>query len=173
MINYQKSQSIRTDLWLVPYCCVDWLAAVKVLKRNAHMLLLWLVTLQRSATICEYLGKKKSHNRLLSPECLLAAQIFWVSVGYHWNIHLSYSAFKTDEEESTSQLYMPKASWRVKKLPRQAGIRYWNFRVVGRERKPSLNLMNHILQRRNKHDSFVELLRTSCFMISSTQVVPS
>jgi len=33
--------------------------------------------------------------------------------------------------------------------------------------------MNHILQRRNKHDSFVELLRTSCFMISSTQVVPS
>jgi len=39
-------------------------------------------------------------------------------------------------------------------------------RVVGRERKPSLNLMNHILHKRNKTGYFVELtLRTRCFMI--------
>ena len=43
-----------------PLCCVDRLATVEALKKNIHLLLLWLATLQLSATLCECLRKR--HN---------------------------------------------------------------------------------------------------------------
>jgi len=56
---------------------------------------------------------------------------------HQWNIDLLYSAFKIDEEESTSQLCMPKLCWKVKKLPslRKAGLKYWHFKQSCRTRK--------------------------------------
>ena len=41
-----------------PECCVDRLATVEALKLNVDLLLLWLATLQISATVCECLRKR-------------------------------------------------------------------------------------------------------------------
>ena len=42
------------------FCPIDRLATVEALKMNVHLLLLWLATLQISATVCECLRKR--HN---------------------------------------------------------------------------------------------------------------
>jgi len=62
-----------------PYCCVDRTSTAETLKMNVHLLLLWLATLQVSATVCEYLRKR--HNWSVSitgcSEFGLLAQGLW------------------------------------------------------------------------------------------------
>jgi len=43
-----------------PQCCVDRLATVEALKINVHLLLLWLATLQVSATVSQCLRKRRN-----------------------------------------------------------------------------------------------------------------
>ena len=80
-----------------------------------------------------------------------------------------------DVTSSANQIQMT-TIWSLPKTPHENFLRTpldTSHRVVGRERKPILSFNNHILQKRNKNDSFVELLRTRCFMIFSTYMVPS
>ena len=60
-----------------PQCCVDRLTTVEALKMNVHLLLLWLATLQISATVCECLIKR--HNWSVSTRFNSQLRV-WVTV---------------------------------------------------------------------------------------------